>query len=220
MNVYVTGSFPAPLFRALKEEQYARDFVEQGKFRLCCLDYYHKIEDEKKRDKSEGEGSFEILGPRPVVTIDQETMEVVSEKTEVGSIYRGIITVSPCYILCFSGPKVDIDYLREKHGQHVVRVNQPDLLVQDIKAYLEHGFALSNTMQLECVEVRYDKDQLLESEPTEGEKDQLSYGQKYPCDAMDFEYRIVCALTLPWVENLPSQIDIELRKKLGYAEII
>jgi len=177
------------------------------------------MEDENRRDKDEGEARLELNGDRPVLTIEPASGQVLSKTMEYGRIQWGRSLSGPCYVLCFSGPAVDIKYLGQKYGRHIVRINKPDLLVNDIASYLEQYANLPYGKRLDCVQVRYNKDLPAPSEPTDEEKEVLSYGQKAPKDSNDHEYRIV--LMLPFTGyDPPEMINVQLHKKLQYAEIL
>jgi hypothetical protein len=100
-------------------------------------------------------------------------------KIERGRVFSGYTTINPCYILCFHGPKVDLEYIRVRY-QYVVRLNQPNTLVKDIAGYLKNNSKIPNTGWLECIQISYDKDQLKEKEPDPASEEGLtmSYGQK------------------------------------------
>jgi len=162
---------------------------------LC---YYRKIEDARRRDAGEGEG-----------------------RVVYGTGRFWTTSPNPHYILCFSGPHVDVGYLATKYYPYVIRLSQPNEFVRDAAAYLEKDADLADEMWLKCVQVRYDRDQPVESipEPASEERTSMSYGQKAPRDSADCEYRLV--LTLPMTSSwLPPEIGVELHKRLEYAEMV
>lgn len=221
MKVYVEGSFPSPFYRAFNEEKYARSFVEKGIFRMRRLKYYREIEDRRREDRGEGEGFVVFSMERPVYTLDQSSQKVISKRMQFGPVNRGILDAGLSYILCFSGPQVDIKHLACQYGRYVVRVDQPEALVCDISSYLEQYSNVGKNMWLDCVQVRYDKGQTVSAlpDPVSHEWVRMSYGQKDPKFSSDCEYRLV--LTLPFtVTRRPREIKGELNKRLEYAEIL
>lgn len=221
MPVHITGSFPFPLHRALREKKYAQMFVEEGIFLFHPLAYYNRIEDINRKDKDEGEGRVVIEKSRPVLTLDQKSGKILSQKDEVGPVYFGTSSINPRYILCFSGPQVDIKYLSHKYGRYIISLSHPTKFVNEVAAYLENRLDLPKVMWLDCIQVRYDKDLLVSElpEPASEERIAMSYGQKGPIFSRECEYRLV--LTLPFTGNKsPQEVRVELNKKLDYAEII
>jgi len=221
MSVHIIGSFPSPLYRAFNKEEYAQRFVEQGIFQLRPLPYYCKIEDANRKDKDEGEGRVVISMDRPVLTLDQKSGKILSQTNEFGPVYFGTSSINPRYIQCFSGPQVNLEYLACQYGQHIVRINQPITLVDDVAAHLEQRLDLPSEMWVDCIQVRYDKDQSVSElpEPASQERIRMSYGQKDPRFSKDCEYRLV--LTLPIsISSCPVEIEVKLQKKLEYTEIL
>jgi hypothetical protein len=123
--------------------------------------------------------------------------------------------------LCFSGPQVDLNFLANKYGSYIVRLNQPNELVRQIAYYLEKNPNLPETMWLDCVQVRYDKDQIISQlpAPASEERVRMSYGQKHPIFSSDCEYRLVLKLSI-MISSCPIEIKIEMQKKLDCAELL
>lgn len=220
MIVYHHGSFPSPLYKAFTEEDYARDFLERGILIMRPLGYFREIEDLKRKDKDEGEGRVTIVKPRPVVELDPESGQILSIRQVTGEVFFGTASTNPCYLYCFSGPQVDVDQLARKYGPYLLRVNQPNRLVSEIRSYLERYPDMPGTIWLHCIPVRYDKGQLVGELPEPGSEERLlmSCGQKADGDRHDCEYRL--ALRLPVPSGSPKEIRVELRKRLEYADIV
>jgi hypothetical protein len=47
-------AIPPHLYRGFTKEMYAMNFLNEGKFRLGLLEYYRTIEDNNRRDETEG----------------------------------------------------------------------------------------------------------------------------------------------------------------------
>jgi len=221
ISVHINGSFPCPLYRAFDKEEYACSFVEQGIFQLRLLSRYCAIEDEIRKDRDEGVGRLVINTNRPVVTIDKNSGDILSQTDEYGPVYFSTSAINHRYILCFSGPEVDLEYLASQYGKYVVCLNQPNELVSDIAHYLEQNPIVLGDTWLDCVQVRYDKGLLISElpEPASEERLSLSYAQKAPEFNRDCEYRLV--LTPSFAGNSPkAEIKFELHKRLECAEIL
>lgn len=219
--MHVTGSFPYPLYRAFDKEEYAQRFVEHGILQLRPLPCYQRIEDINRKDKDETEGRLVINRDRPVLTLDKKSGKILSHKNEFGPVYYGTSSINLRYILCFSGPQVNVRYLACQYGKYIVCLNQPMKLVDDIVAHLERRPDLPSGMMLDCIQVRYDKDQLVSEfpEPASQDRTRISYGQKDPKFSADCEYRLV--LTLPiTIKRCPIVIIVELQKKPKYVELL
>ena len=102
----------------------------------------------------------------------------------------------------------------------MVRTSEPQILVTDIVAFLEQYQSSLHVMHMDCVQVRYNKGQLVSElpEPASLERIRMSYAQKEPSDSVDCEFRLV--LELPITGSRPSEIRVELHKKLEYAEML
>jgi len=219
-TVFVIGSFPSPLYKAFTEEDHARDFLERGILIMRPLIYFSETEDLKRKDKDEGEGRVKVVKPRPVVDLDPGSGQILSVRQVTGEVFFGTASTNPCYLYCFSGPQVDVDYLARKYGRYVLRVNQPDKLVSEIGSCLERYPDMPSTMWLHCIPVRYDKGQLVGELPEPGSEERLlmSCGQKADRDRHDCEYRL--ALRLPVPSSPPKEIRVELRKRLENVDAV
>lgn len=220
MSVHIIGSFPHPLYKGFDKEDYANLFLERGSFIMHPLSFFREIEDTQRKDKGEGEGRVVIFADRPVYTLDQKSGKILSKTNEFGPVNFGTTSINPRYIFCFHGPRVDLKYITCRY-QRVLRIGQPITLVCDIASYLEQYPNLPSEMWLECVQVRYDKDQSVSKlpEPASEERAMMSYGQKEPKFSGDCEYRLVLTLPLK-TTSPPTEIRVDLHKRLGYAEII
>ena len=221
MSVELYSTFPSPLYKVFKLEEHARDFMERGSLLMWSLSYFARIEDEERRDEDEGRGRVKIIGPRPVVVCNAESGEIQSVRSEIGDVYFSTGSIHPCYLYCFHGPQVDRDYLaRGRYGRYVLRINDPDALVCEIRGYLER--CSPNTMWLHCAPVRYDRDQLQEKlpDPASVERLLLSCCQKGEKDHVDCEYRLILRLPVPKSDSLPVAIRVELQRPLDCVDIV
>lgn len=219
MDIHITGSLPSPLYKGFVQKEHAESFLKHGIFMIRNLNYYRKIEDSQRKDEEEGEGKVEIIMERPIVNFNQNTLKIQSINYELGPVYFGTTSINPRYIMCFSGPQVDLKNLAKKYGQYILRINQPDILVHEITSYLEQHLNISDIIWLKCIQVRYDKHQLIERlpEPASEERIEMSFSQKNPKDSWEYENRIVVTLPLT-TSNLPEYIRVELNKQLEYLE--
>lgn len=215
VSIYISGSFPPTLYRAFKKEGDRRDFLERGNFVMRPLSYYREIEDSSRRDEDEGEGRVRVVRPRPVVSDDRKSVT-----HEIGEVFFGTASVNPVYILCFFGPEVDLNYLLAKGFRYGVRIDQPQTLVSEIGRYLDRQPYLPHTMWLHCIQVRYDKGEVVKELPEPGSEARLlmSCGQKANRFRGDCEYRIVLRLPVP--SDAPRDIRIDLGRRLEYVATV
>ncbi|MDD5242935.1 MAG: hypothetical protein PHU49_02850 [Syntrophorhabdaceae bacterium] len=132
---------PSYLTRFFEKEEYALDFI-RGKIRFGSLSYYRHYEG-SRGDKTEGLQFF---------TWDR------------GIRYQGS-SVHEHYILCTSGPDVDIYKMKTEMGQVVVRIENPQLLLEKIRsAWSDHRLSIGDR-PAEIAQVVYDKGGVHEADP-------------------------------------------------------
>src|SRR5947207_13913915 len=100
---------PTTLFRAYSERRHAELFLAEGYVRLRKVQYYRSLEDEVRRDSSEGEGQLKVPALVTVVTIDKETMRHVGNREEPGHLNYMMTFHNPTYLLCLSDSSVDLE---------------------------------------------------------------------------------------------------------------
>ena len=221
VSVHIIGKFPSPLYRAFDEKEYASSFIEQGIFQMLPLQHYCAIEDSNRIDRDEGSGKVVINEYRPVITLDPKSGKILSQTSDYGPVYFHTGSINPRYILCFSGPQVDIKHLARQYGRYVIRIKRPATLVSDVASFLERCQNLPSTNWLYCVKVRYDKGESVTElpEPASEERASMSYSQKDSRFSNDSEYRLVSTLTLTG-DAPPSKIEVNLHKRLEYVELV
>lgn len=162
---------PRVLFRAFQELTHAREFVECGKFRLSNIINFVNSEDKARADSSEGQGySLDKDGGRIYFELDQ-----------------------PTFILCCSHVDVDLNFLRNKMGKFVVKINDPLRLA----VLIDDWFVRKNITTfggVKCQTVKYTKGQIEEDDALASERAALSLYQKSPQFCMERECRFVALL--------------------------
>lgn len=190
-------NLPETLLRAFKEEQHAIEFITSGKFRLGELAYYRNIEDGARRDHSEGLGRY----------FDHQNIQ---HDIELGNLK---------YIFSCALPQVDLDYLRERFGRFVIRIDDPHLFVQHIEENLmSQGIRTFNGIHGRPVE--YSKGTKIGLELDSFEHAELSVIQKpteYHCEE---EYRLFTLLVPDSGFTHKEFINIDFGQSLPYAKMI
>ncbi len=191
-------NFPQFLYRALDKRKYAEDFVKRGYFRLGLIDYYREIEDSSRQDKTERESNY--LFP-----------------CEKSLCHAGGKILGPIYLLCTSGPNVDLMRLRSK-GQYIVKINDPKQFLYDLNAAKIEDLTIEITSKASFAKARYTKCQVDSIDPDSIEAIRLDYTQKLPSDAKDDEYRYIIFTKQLLADDPPNHIFLNIGHRLKYAE--
>ena len=166
--------------------------------RLGSLKGYQEIEDECRADEREGIASW--TGSR--------------------GIRGGGIEIYPVYLLCASGPSVDLSYLREKYGKWVVRIKSPIRLREQlsIATPVNTNMELWKTVELE--KVSYTIDEPITWMTHDAPKAfKLSYTQKPQRYQADCEYRYVIRAKAAG-GSAPRYLDYDLGGPVSYVEVL
>jgi len=147
------NQLPHFLYRAFQTLEHAKNFVEHGQFRMGLLDSYTQTKDERRRDSSEGIAQVKVLG-----------IEHSSENFNCK------------YLRCCSDPEVDLDYMKRRFGEYIVKINDPPRLAQDVTAWLQNRDIPDP--DVEWKKVRYDKGLSARESLTNSQFAELSYTQK------------------------------------------
>jgi len=142
------------------------------------LDYYKKIEG-ARQDEKEGQVSFSWDLKAPTVMIDSNTRQIIGHSESNQNIsYRGY-SMNPYYIVSTSHPDVNKQLLAKKFGYFIVRINDPQALLERIKvAWQQHDWALNDHVVI--VPTEYNKDEVLEPNEYLIPPHEYSYCQKPP----------------------------------------
>ena len=210
---------PTFVYRAFDNETYAKDFVDSGRIRLRALRKYQDIEDLTRRDSTEGVAHVRFPDVVTTVHYNAETGEAHSSQGP-GTMHSHASMGNQIYILCTSLPQVDIQYLREQFGRHVVRIGQPRRLATDLQRALDSAQG-SVRGRVDFSNVEYTKGDLVAADPGPGERYRLSYIQKLREFAPQHEFRfavIVGGAARP--TDLSDSIDLDLGGRVSYAELL
>jgi hypothetical protein len=211
---------PACLYRAFTEREHAVQF-SNGIIRLGLLSSYKETEDAQRQDESEGESSTYLKRDLPVVTISKHTMEIIATGSSPGLLHFRGTNINPKYLLCTSGPGVDLNLLRNKFGNHVVKINSPIRLLNDINRVSPISSKMEFIGKCTLDEVCYSKDQIQDLDPDSTEAVRLSYLQKHPKFSVECEYRyIVMAKPCVKGEKPENHVLFNINRKLDYLELI
>ncbi len=227
----VCGEFPEFCYKAFKCEEHAKQFIDSGIFRLNCLGYCRNIEDESRRDETEGSGCTREPGIVTYYGYTQNLKEKPAIVQKPGYQEHQIKQLNTVYCFCTCLPNVNLSYMSEKYGEYIVKINKPRKLAEDINDYL---VSKGQKFLIEGCKVVYNKGQKLDRELTDNERLDLSYKQKPESFGPDCEFRIVAIkfgqLCKEECEYLTGQfeqadqdcrfIEVNLNKPLNYLSSV
>ena len=198
MQKEMTDDKPNSLLRDFGEPMYAEGFLSKGEFRLGKLQLYQNTENKNRVDVTEGYGYYR----------DENNIHEHSE-------FGGYI-----YLLSLATITVDIDYLKNKMGGSVVRINSVEQFVLDINEYLNtNGYSTFGGVKGRFVQ--YNKGRVISDELDEMDRAILSVTQKPECFSQENEYRLFVIINHQrCAKPLNDYIYINLGKKLDYAELM
>lgn len=186
--MHTHGEFPDILYRSFERLEYAQSFCS-GQIRFGSVIGYRKIEDEKRRDETEGTGHFLVSG--------------VDSKFQFAS--------NQPYALCCHLSLESA--LETKHGKYIVEINKPIWLAEELTRVIR----LSDAKYIGGVEgvlVSYNKDRPLAEKPGSYEISRLAYSQKPEKFAREGEFRFIFIrkefggnnITLQLSSNIPGSL--------------
>jgi len=159
------GEFPDTLFRSFDRLEYAQQFIN-GFVRFGAVSGYKEIEDEGRRDKTEGVGHFTSKG--------------VDTKIQFCS--------NVFYALCCHRDLSSA--LKTSHGKYIVEIANPLLLAEELTRVLRE-LKSKNFGGIEGVVIEYDKGNERNSELDSYHKSRLTYCQKPVEYSSENEFRFV-----------------------------
>ena len=217
----VIGKYPDVVVRAFREKAHAEDFALRGRFRMGNLRTYTEIEDEGRRDRSEGEGHFQRFGMVNCVDFSRDSDETTTS-TRPGYVDSHIELLNPKFVFSCSRPRVDLDLLRDRFGPWIVRINQPRRLAQDISDYLQTlPYRFAGRGGVEGCFVRYNKGEKSGTQSQAKDTIPLAYIQKPATFSGEREFRFVVIITgkpSKWFDD--DFLLLDLGRTLDYVELL
>jgi len=168
MNINkVCGKFPEVCYKAYKCEEYAKQFIDKGTFHMGCLLSYREIEDESRRDPTEGYGRTKEPGVVTVGWVSPNPAEKTIWTRENGHQEHHSEFGNAMFCFCTCLPDVNRDHMK--------------------------GYFISKGQRflIDGCKVVYNKGQKLGKKLTDNERLDLSYKQKPEGFIPDCEFRIV-----------------------------
>jgi hypothetical protein len=212
------GRFPRFVYRAFTERSHAEDFVLRGRFRLGNLRVYATLENEERRDSSEGQGRFQRFGTVTSVDFVADSDDTFVSQAP-GYVHVHTELLNPTFVLSCSLPGVNLDYLRSRFGPWVVRIDEPRRLAQELAKHLE---TLPDRFGgVEGCLVHYNKDGRVEEGLSNMASTRLSYSQKPLSFKPENEFRfVVVVMGTPGRRLNARYLPVDLGGAVKYATVI
>jgi hypothetical protein len=195
---------PDILYRGFRDLEHARAFVNDGVIRFGRLDHYRTIEDASRQDTDEGTAVLCALAP--------DSQDLIPEHWE------GLNRV---YILSCSAAEPGL--VASKFGCHLVRINQPRALIDDIRRYASSHSLIPN-QEVYSSWVSYDRGASVPTSPDIDEWLRLAYSQKSVSFTGEQEYRVALvsmrSYEHPSAEPTAAAVFIRLNGPLAYCDLL
>ena len=159
------GDYPNTVYRVFDDIQYAEDFIN-GSIRFSRLQNYKHIEDELRRDNTEGEA------------------HVIHD----GLHHHSSFASNSFYILCFHRTLEAAQ--QSKFGKFIVEITNPRQLAIEITKWLDKQ-PYKHFGGIEGVNVEYSHGEEVDIEPTTIELARLTYSQKPIFFSDEDEFRLI-----------------------------
>ena len=225
------NEFPEFCYKAYEKENYAKQFLSEGIFRMGCLLSYKEIEDESRRDPTEGSGHTKEPGIVTVGWVSPNPEEKTIWTKEQGYQEHHIEFGNATFCFCTCLPEVDNAHMLKEFGKHIVKINDPKKLAEDINEYFIRN---GQRFLVEGCRIIYNKGEKLDRELTENERLDMPYKQKPVRFSPDCEFRIVaikfgdtcpdeCKYLSGQFEQVEPEckfIEVNLNKPLPYLSML
>lgn len=165
------------------------DFVERGRLRAGLLETYRTIECDARRDETEGEGLY-ILKQDVEQGQSLDGQDVVPQRPPGLSPICHTSSTNLIFALCFLNISVDLEKMKARFGQHVVKVFSPVSLAIEIDYSLNGEDGKSGPFQVYGKNIEYNKGELIEDGRTPELLTDLAFTQKPKRFSDEKEYRM------------------------------
>ena len=195
-------AIPPYLYKGFSKEKYAIEFLEKGKFLLCLLEHYKTIEDDNRRDESEGQSESIVKKYLPDFTLRLKGTHI-----------------NPLYLFCTSGPNVDLALMKVK-WPYIVKISDPKKLKESLNDKKPVNTKMEIVNKCKIAEVIYTKWEIVDIDPDSIEAVKMSYTQKPRKYKKECEFRYIIT-TLPPLDHQPDQfLEYTFGEKIDYASFI
>jgi len=220
-HLKVHGKFPeGHIYKAFEKLEYAQDFVQLGKFRMGSLAKYRSMEDDPRNDSGEGQGHAQVPGVVTRAHFDSNDRDYFETTHEYGLKQYHSELGNPIYIFSTSSKEVGLNYLKNRFGEYIVRINQPEELANSINSHLKERTE-SFAGGVEVGLVRYNRGEVIKEDLQNLERIALSYIQKPSGFSLEYEFRfIVINRDNLNIRKTEEYMEVNLGKGVTHAKII
>ncbi len=215
----VIGKYPDTVFHRFEDRAHAEDFALRGRFRMGNLRTYTEIEDEGRRDRSEGQGHFQRRGKVTSVDFSRDSDETTTT-TRPGYVDTHIELLNPKFVFSCSLPNVDLDLLRDHFGRWVVRIDQPTRFAQEVSDYLQ-TLPYKFLGGVEGCFVQYNKGKKSRERAWGIASIPLTYNQKPASFSAEKEFRFVVIASAKLSKGFDGDfLPVDLGRTLNYVDLL
>jgi hypothetical protein len=179
---------PAILIRRFKSIIEADSFLK-GEISIGLLSYYREIEG-KRKDETEGNASFSMVGKTPTILIDKVSGAVIKKSESLSLVNHKYSFFNPIYIISTSEIKASEKNMDVNFGKYRIIINNPEELRLRLEnVWKSHPLFSEGKVSLDSV--IYNKGEIID--PSIGFIEQVSYDyrQKPACHADESEWRYI-----------------------------
>ena len=189
-SLLTLGQYPSAVYRAFSKREYAEQFL-RGQIRFGNIYYYKRIEDEKRRDSTEGESHVRHEGR------DQYAM----------------FASNAIYILCCH---MTINAVKRNNlGNHIVLIHEPRKFADDITSAIENLPGKYFGGVEGCI-VEYTKGHEVQRKLSGQDMARLAYCQKPEDFGVEEEFRFAVIRK----RSVGNFLTIPLGESMDYIEYI
>lgn len=214
------SEIPEFVYKVFSEEEHASSFLNEGRFRIGKLQTYKSIEDAGRKDKLEGQASYQFEDDLIQVHYSEE-FEATGTSTKRGLMHVSGSLGNPTYIFCTSRPTADVEYLEQRFGSYMIRINDPKHFIDDLREALEKTeYRFLNKSHIAKRNVEYSKGQVIEADLETVASCELAVYQKPPEFEPEQEFRFIALMShLDPPSPEPDYVEIDFGKKIDYASM-
>ncbi len=211
---------PACLFKGYGEEDFARGFAEEGRIRLRTLQFFKKIEDESRRDRSEGETYIQTEEMIDIIHVDLKTKRGLGISTSPGVMHHKGSFGNLVYVFCMSKPEVEWKYFLDEMGPYSVEIFDTKLFIDElVKSALMKKPKDMKLLYVATYDVMYTKGEISSS------FDLLDFKPHIAQKSHEFNRQCEFRVALVYDsgksnEEAEEYLDLKLNRAVDYARLL
>jgi hypothetical protein len=211
---------PKYLLKGFSKQIHAQKFITNCEVRLGNLQTYNSIEDNSRKDQTEGESHVLTIEKIKSYHINRKTQQVINSSSSLGVMHHKGSISNIVYIFCSSSPEVNRKLFFKKFGPHHVEIFNPKAFVNAISlaAKSKKIFGL-NLLNIITYKVSYNYGEV------SNEFDMFNFkaliAQKPPNFSPECEFRIALIYELDVdLELVEEYLTLKLENCQRFARIV